>query len=144
MAAARAMQPKADTRQLPQAKVFQVWPVQWKTSISGKLAQHGCILEMTNLKCHCLKKESICFIAEVLQATIRPPVHSKNRIQGHQAKQRFIYIQGLDRFRFSCAKQRGFCPAAISYCSLTSFRQSSFNSLHIQSLLIHLTSSAEN
>lgn len=66
---------------------------------------NSCILEMTNLKCHCLKKESICFIAEVLQATIRPPVHSKSRIQGHQAEQQFIY-----RFRFSSAKQREFLP----------------------------------
>lgn len=66
---------------------------------------------MTNLKCPCLKKESVCFIAEVLQATIRPPVHSKYHIQGHQAKQRCVYRQSLDRFRFSCAKQR-FLPCS--------------------------------
>lgn len=96
------------------------------------------------LKCHCLKKESICFTAEVLQATIRPPVRNRSRIQGHQAKQQLIYTQGPDRFGFKCTKQRGFCPAATAYCFLTGFRQSSFNSLHVQSLLIHLTSSAEN
>lgn len=69
---------------------------------------------------------------------------SRHSIQGHQAKQRLIYIQGLDGSGFNCTKQRGFCPAATAYCSLAGSRQSSFDSLHTQSLLIHLSSSAEN
>lgn len=54
---------------------------------------------MSNLKCHCLKKESICSTAKFLQATTRPPLHNRSRIQGHQAEQwRLSYTQGPDRF----------------------------------------------
>lgn len=53
---------------------------------------------MSNLKRHCLKKETICFTAKVLQATTGPPVHNSFRIHRHQAQQQLIYIQGTDRF----------------------------------------------
>lgn len=96
-----------------------------------------------------LFKKSIylLYCREVLQATTRPPVHNRSCIQGHQAKKWLIYTQGprqIFLFGFNCAKQRDFCPTATAGCSLTRLRQSSFNSLHVQSLLIPLTSSAKN
>lgn len=122
----------------PFVQSISAMAAQWKTSISGKLAQRSCILEMSNLKRHCLKKASICFAAQVLQATTGPPGHNGSastdiRLSNNSFRYRQIFLSG-----FNCANQRGFCPAATAYCSLTGFRQSSFNSLHPQPLLIHL------
>lgn len=122
----------------PFVQSISAMAAQWKTSISGKLAQRSHILETSNLKRHCLKKACICFAAHVLQATTGPPGYNDSvctdiRLSNNSFRYRQIFLSG-----FNCANQKGLCLAVTAYCSLTGFRQSSFNSLHPQPLLIHL------